>query len=291
MADKSAFDVEKPNHEDDSTINNTITTAFELLDTSIQHGSNNMKAMDSSLNLVLSLMEEVRLKEKSVEEAKEEAAVSGLDILAKAEALKQEQQRVKETNNMVHAREVYAQKASLAKDLKELQLRLSGVLREGDGYLGDFDEMCKVLKMRLAKAVNAKELADKEKQEKEALALEAFAFEESQMLKLVEESERLNMKNCKIALKNENLPLTSYNISSLRESIDQPVLQICEFKSFSQTPSCFTSSSSCLTGLLKPFHELQFKRVESVVTPQETTDENAKIVPPQNEQLVKTPVR
>ncbi|XP_076924669.1 uncharacterized protein LOC143587197 [Bidens hawaiensis] len=284
MTDANALKAETSNHEDDSAlINNTITTAFQLLDTSIQHGSNNMKAMDSSLNLVISLMEEVRLKEKSAEEAKEEAAVSGLDILAKAEALKREQQRVKETNDMVHATEVYAQKVVLAKELKEFQLRLSGVLREGDEYLGDFDE---VLKMRLIIAVTEKELADKENQEKEKLALEVFAFEESQMSKLVEESERLKqeaVKNSKLQdlfnerefvvnVLREDVLEKYLDISSLRERIDQPVLQPGGFISASRTPSCFTSSSSFLTGFLTPIDELQKEPLK------ETANEHARLI-------------
>ncbi|XP_076924668.1 uncharacterized protein LOC143587196 [Bidens hawaiensis] len=289
MKDNHDVEVETPNHEDDSTVNNPITTAFEILDTSIQHGSHNMKAMDSSLNLVIGLIEEVRLKEKSIEEAKKEAAKSGLDILAKAEALKQEQQRVKKANDMVHAREVSAQKAALAKELKELQYRLSGVLDVGDECLEGFDEMCKVLKVRLTKAVTEKELADQEKLKKEALAHEALAFEESQMLKLVEESNTLKQeaannfklqdlfKEREFVVNVLRVVSDKYpDISSLRERIDQHVLQPGGFISGSKTPSCFTSSSSSLARFLTPFHKLENEPLK-----ESTADEHAQTNPPE----------
>lgn len=55
----------------------------------------------STLDLVISLKREVELKEKAAEEAKEEAAMSGIDILAKVDAFKLAQQREKETKDMV----------------------------------------------------------------------------------------------------------------------------------------------------------------------------------------------
>ena len=57
------------------------------------------------------------------------------------------------------------------------------------------------LEKRLASALKEKESAEKEKLEKEALAQEALAYEESQMKKLVEESERMKqeeMNNSKV---------------------------------------------------------------------------------------------
>ncbi|KAI3814853.1 hypothetical protein L1987_14499 [Smallanthus sonchifolius] len=46
----------------------------------------------------------------------------------------------------MHAREVYAQRAVLAKDLKELLLRVSGVLNEGCRSLGFSDEVIEISK-------------------------------------------------------------------------------------------------------------------------------------------------
>ncbi|KAI3755061.1 hypothetical protein L1987_54854 [Smallanthus sonchifolius] len=46
----------------------------------------------------------------------------------------------------MHAREVYAQRAVLAKDLKELLLRVSGVLNEGRISLEISDELIEISK-------------------------------------------------------------------------------------------------------------------------------------------------
>ncbi|KAI7739507.1 hypothetical protein M8C21_009554 [Ambrosia artemisiifolia] len=189
------------NHEDDCTFFDNIASAIELLDISIEDALNNKRILDTRLDRAVSLKREVELKEKAAEEAKEDAAKSGLDILAKVEALKQAQQPLKETNDMVHAREVYEQKVGLAKKLKELQLRMSGVSNEGRRSLVVSDEMHKVLKRRLTKASKEKDLADNHKLENRKMALEALAFEESQMLKLVNQSNRLKQE----AVKNSKL--------------------------------------------------------------------------------------
>ena len=55
----------------------------------------------SAMESVLSLMREVKLQEKAAEEAKEEAASGGLDILMNVEELKQKSLHAKEANDMV----------------------------------------------------------------------------------------------------------------------------------------------------------------------------------------------
>lgn len=53
------------------------------------------------MELVNRLMGEVEKEERAAEEAKEETALSGLDILAKVEERKQTLLQVQEANNMV----------------------------------------------------------------------------------------------------------------------------------------------------------------------------------------------
>ncbi|KAM0071962.1 hypothetical protein Hdeb2414_s0001g00031171 [Helianthus debilis subsp. tardiflorus] len=223
------------NYDDDCTFNNINNSAFERLNISIKR-LQRIRILASRLDRAVSLKREVELKEKAAEEAKVEAGTSSLDILAKVEALKQAQQPVKETNDMVHAREVFAQKAVLVKELKELQLRMSCLLNEGRRSFIISDEMHRVLKRRLTKAYKEKEVADKVKVEKEKSALKAPAFEKSQVLKLVKESERLKQEAvenskvliCKICSKNVNLLLISY------KHLDGPVLQRHGLSSSSQ---------------------------------------------------------
>ncbi|KAK9055789.1 hypothetical protein SSX86_026874 [Deinandra increscens subsp. villosa] len=228
--------VEMANLKDDSTIQNTIISSFKLLDTSIQEGSNNLNLLSSRFDRVMSLKREVELKEKAVEEAKEVAAKGGLDILAKVEELKQEQQRVKEANEM-HARKLYAQKVVLAKDLKEHQIRISGVSNEGRTSLGVLDQLHRTLKMRLTEAFREENLANEEKLRKEILAQEVLAFEESQMLKLVEESEKLKKEESKLRdlfkqresavnILHGDLSAKHQDINVFIDRFDQPVPQL-----------------------------------------------------------------
>ncbi|MFS7930829.1 hypothetical protein Hanom_Chr04g00348831 [Helianthus anomalus] len=238
------------NHEDDCTFDiDHIASELELLNDLIEDATNNTKILASRLDRAISLKRKVELNEKVAEEAKAEAAKSSLDILAKVEALKQAQQLVKETNDMVHARELHAQKTVLAKDLKELKLRMSGALNEGRRSLGASDAMRNVLKMRLTIAVREKELADKEKLEKENLALEALAFEESQMLKLENESNRLKQEAVKTSklqdlFKDRESVVNMIHAEALDkhqdinlfiERLDQPLLKLHGVLSSSQT--------------------------------------------------------
>ena len=58
-------------------------------------------ALRSAKDSLLSFINEVEMKEKSVEKAREEAAHGGLDTLARVEDLKKMLQRAKEANDMV----------------------------------------------------------------------------------------------------------------------------------------------------------------------------------------------
>lgn len=59
------------------------------------------KTLFLAMESVISLMREVELQEKAAEQAKEEAARGGFDILIRVEDLKQMLQHAKEANNMV----------------------------------------------------------------------------------------------------------------------------------------------------------------------------------------------
>lgn len=59
------------------------------------------KTLFSVMESVIGLMKEVELKEKDAEQAKEEAAKGGFDILSRAEDLKKMLQHAKEANDMV----------------------------------------------------------------------------------------------------------------------------------------------------------------------------------------------
>ncbi|KAK9055787.1 hypothetical protein SSX86_026872 [Deinandra increscens subsp. villosa] len=284
MADQNALEVEIANLQDDSTFRNTIINAFALLDTSIADGSNNLKDLSSRFDQVVSLKREVELKEKAAEEAKEVAATSGLDILAEVEELKQEQQSIKETNDMVHARKVYEQRAVLAKDLEQLQLRVSGVSNEGRTSVGDFDLMHRLLKMRLTEAEREKELADKEKLQNEILAREALVFKQSQILKLLEEANKLEEEEVKNSKLQDLFKRRESTVNILQGDVSAKHQDINVLKS-----TILPSSSSSVA----PGHGLQLKTDESNETPKKTTDEPVQVagefVLPENGLLLKSP--
>lgn len=59
------------------------------------------KTLFQAMQSIINLMREVELKEEATEQAKEEAARGGLDILVKVEELKQMLPHAKEANDMV----------------------------------------------------------------------------------------------------------------------------------------------------------------------------------------------
>lgn len=59
------------------------------------------KTLLSAVEIVLGLMKEVEAQEKDAEQAKEDAANGGIDILKSVEDLKQALARAKEANDMV----------------------------------------------------------------------------------------------------------------------------------------------------------------------------------------------
>ncbi|PWA36609.1 hypothetical protein CTI12_AA598130 [Artemisia annua] len=238
--------------DQDST---TFNKSCELVDTTIEEAANSKKSLDSTMVSVTSLMKQVEYSERAAAQAKEAAAMSGLHILAKVDELKKKQQLAKETNDK-HAGEVTARKAVLATEVKELQSRVSGVLNEGFTALGVLNQMRRDLKKRLTSALEEKKVADKEKVEREILARETLAYEESQMEKLVKDSERLKQEevnNSKlqqflldrghaIDILDEDISRKCQDVSLLKESLNQAVL------SSNQTSSMLVSSTSSLTN-------------------------------------------
>lgn len=59
------------------------------------------KTLFSAVESVICLMREVELQEEAAEQAKQEAAKGGLDMLQRVEDLKEMLQHAKEANNMV----------------------------------------------------------------------------------------------------------------------------------------------------------------------------------------------
>ncbi|KAG8473930.1 hypothetical protein CXB51_033662 [Gossypium anomalum] len=254
---------------EDDTFNPVVsrssqTCRVDLLEEVIEDAKNN-KAMQSIMNL----MREVELQEEAAEQAKEECARGGSDILVKVEELKQMLPHAKEANDM-HAGEVYGEKAILATEVRELQSRLHSLSEERDRSLSILDEMHQTLVARQAAAKELMKAAEQEKLEKEESALNALAEQEAIMLKVVQESETLQQEaeeNSKVAFISVH-PLREFlmdcgqivdslqgeisvicqDVRLLKEKFDERI-PLSKSISSSQTSCILASSSSSLKSM------------------------------------------
>ncbi|WRX10595.1 hypothetical protein QQP08_003082 [Theobroma cacao] len=181
------------------------------------------KTLFQAMQSIINLMREVELKEEATEQAKEEAARGGLDILVKVEELKQMLPHAKEANDM-HAGEVYGEKAILATEVRELQSRLLSLSEERDKSLAILDEMRQTLEARQAAAEEVMKTAEQEKLEKEESALNALAEQEAIMVKVVEESKILRQE----AEENSKLREFLMDRGQIVDSLQGEISVICE---------------------------------------------------------------
>ncbi|XP_021280961.1 uncharacterized protein LOC110414208 [Herrania umbratica] len=199
------------------------TCRIDLLEEIIEDAKNNKKTLFQAMQSIISLMREVELKEEAAEQAKEEAARGGLDILVKVEELKQMLPHAKEANDM-HAGEVYGEKAILATEVRELQSRLLSLSEERDKSLAILDEMSQTLEARQAAAEEVMKTAEQEKLEKEESALNALAEQEAIMVKVVEESKILRQE----AEENSKLREFLMDRGQIVDSLQGEISVICE---------------------------------------------------------------
>ncbi|XP_073063419.1 uncharacterized protein [Primulina eburnea] len=248
--------------EDDSTINDSVSQSSQIhimgvLDEIITEARNNKKKLFSAMESVISLMREVELKEQAAEQAKEEAAKGGIDVLHKVEELKLILKHAKDANDM-HAGEVYGERSILATELRELQSRVLYLSDERDRSLAVLDEMCQTLKMRLATAENEINHAEQEKIRKQVSTREALSGQESLMERVVQEANILKQhaeenaklqeflvdRSCVIDTLQGEIAVISQDVKLLKEKIDDRVPLIKSGSSL-QT-SCILASSSSL---------------------------------------------
>ncbi|XVF32619.1 hypothetical protein REPUB_Repub17cG0098000 [Reevesia pubescens] len=213
---------------EDDTFNPVVsrsrqTCRVDLLEEIIEDAKNNKKTLFQAMQSVMNLMKEVELQEEAAEQAKEEAARGGLDILVKVEELKRMLRHAKEANDM-HAGEVYGEKAILATEVRELQSRLLSLSEERDKSLAILDEMCQTLEARQAAANELMKTAEREKLEKEESARNAHAEQEVIMVKVVEESKILRQE----AEENSKLREFLMDRGQIVDSLQGEISVICE---------------------------------------------------------------
>ncbi|GAB2301943.1 hypothetical protein Dimus_035966 [Dionaea muscipula] len=92
---------------DESSAENTVATqsgkfcGMDILEQIIEDAKSHKKSLDLAMELVIGLIREVGLQEKSLEQVKEAAANGGLETLAEVEALRNMLVHAKEANDMV----------------------------------------------------------------------------------------------------------------------------------------------------------------------------------------------
>ncbi|EEF29311.1 conserved hypothetical protein [Ricinus communis] len=160
---------------------------IDFLEDIVEAARHNKRTLFLSMESIMNMMRKVELQEKAAEDAKEEASSAGLDILTKANELKQMLEHAKDANDM-HAGEVYGERAILATEVRELQARLLSLSDERDKALAIIDEMHQSLEERLAAAEELKKAAEKQKLEQEEAARNALAEQEAIMGQVVQES-------------------------------------------------------------------------------------------------------
>ncbi|KAJ9696245.1 hypothetical protein PVL29_008469 [Vitis rotundifolia] len=226
------FDIEMVGDVAEPVLNTIVTQSghicsTDFLEEMIEDAKNNKKTLFSSMDSVMNIMREVELQEKAAQQAREEAARGGLEILTRVEELKEMLQHAKEANGMVvyllirrcyliyeflifsqnstnaelsvslslqHAGEVYGEKAILATEARELQSRLLSLSDERDKSLKILDEMRHALEARLTAAEEDIKAAEQVKFEKEDSARKALAEQEAIMEKVVQESMMLKQE-------------------------------------------------------------------------------------------------
>ncbi|KAI7752369.1 hypothetical protein M8C21_032632 [Ambrosia artemisiifolia] len=185
------------NSEDESAMSSVLTRSeqvcsTEYLDEVIEDAKNKKETFELAMNSVIDLMKAVESKEQDAEQANENATRGCSDILAKVDEVKHALVRAKETNDM-HAGEVNAERAILATEMRELQVRLFNLSDERNKSLEILEEMRKALDIRMAAALEEIATAEDKKLERERSAKEALLYQESQMEKVVEDSKKLKL--------------------------------------------------------------------------------------------------
>ncbi|XP_039043721.1 uncharacterized protein LOC120182980 isoform X1 [Hibiscus syriacus] len=253
----------------------SLTCQVGILEDIIEDAKSNKKILFQTMESIMNLMKEVELQEAAAEQAKEEAARGGMDILVNVEELKQMLPHAKEANDM-HAGEVYGEKAILVTEVKELENRLLSLSDERDKSLSILDEMHQTLEARQSVAQELMRAAEQEKLGKEESARNILAEQEAIMMKVVEESKILSQEaeeNSKLreflmdrgqivdTLQGE-IPVICEDISVLKQKFNE-LVPISKSLSSSQTSYILVSSGSSLKSATSELGSLQWETAKT----------------------------
>ncbi|XP_047334082.1 early endosome antigen 1-like [Impatiens glandulifera] len=164
---------------------------IDMLEGFTEDAKLNKETLVSAVVLVTSLLKEIEIQEKEVEDVKKRAASRFSDILTRVEDLKDIMERAQEANEM-HAGEIFGEKDILDTEVRRLQSRLLNLSEEKNKTLDILDEMHCKLGERLAEAEKVVNTAEIEMVEKEKLAKTALSEQQLILIKVIEESKKLN---------------------------------------------------------------------------------------------------
>ncbi|XP_020269288.1 uncharacterized protein LOC109844595 [Asparagus officinalis] len=171
-----------------SQSNNVV--GMDTLEDFVSDVRRNKETLVLAFESVNDKMKEVELHEDRAKLAKEDVSNAGLQILAKAEDMKEKLKHVKEANEM-QSGEVYGEKYTLAIEARGLQSRLLNLSEERDKTLSIIEEIDRTLEVRLAAAKEEEAAAEKEKLEREEAAIKFLKEQEVIMEELMQESKKL----------------------------------------------------------------------------------------------------
>lgn len=195
----------------------------DLLEDSIMDAKNSKKTLATTLESMVSMVQEVELFEEKAKQVKEDNLVDNHQILSKVEELKKILKQSNEEKDM-HAGEVYGERSILAAEARELQSRLLKISEERNEYLSITEEIFRALETRKAAAHDEITAANLEKQEKEELVQIALKDHELLMDSIHAESRKLQQE----AEENNKLREFLMDRGHVVDSLQGEIAVICE---------------------------------------------------------------
>eukprot|EP00249_Psilotum_nudum_P012400 c23760_g1_i1 orf=477-2393(+) len=160
--------------------------SIELLDEAIQEARADKEYLINVLEDIHMLQLKVDQEKSAAQIAKANADKAGLDTLKKAEDMKQAFAQAQEAHEM-RAGEVYGERAVLATEAQELELRLVQLKGENSKVIAALNEIRAGLHAQYESAAKEREAAEEEKRLKETSAQKVLAMEETLMAKAAQE--------------------------------------------------------------------------------------------------------
>ncbi|KAJ6808863.1 laminin subunit beta-1-like [Iris pallida] len=170
-----------------------LVVNIDLLEDFVTNARSNKQTLVSSMETVISMVQESEVLEERAKQAKEEASRAGQATLAKVEELKQILKHAKQANDM-HAGDIHGEKAILSTEARELQSRLLSFSDEKERSFSIIEEIRQTLEARLAASQDEIAAAEQEKLEMEGLAQKALKEQELVMEMVVEKSKQLQQE-------------------------------------------------------------------------------------------------